>query len=579
VKLRSMLALPMAVIILITTVLVAVLSAGSIGSWRQGQAALGRMEQLRQLLALQEVLGLERGRTNGALAAQSTALPGLQAALVARRQATDQSLRELAALPGLSTNVATILAELSARITEMRAGADMVIREPLEQRSAGGSTTAIDRMVALPPLLFPAVEEVLADISAADPAVAPLLTATRTASDLRLYGGLIISKFAGPMVRGERITLADVGQIRIQQGQVIELHRLLLTSISLARIGDQARDVVDAMEQHHFGAGQQLIDGLIVEALDTGKFSMTPMQLLAAYEPSLKVLITLRDRLFTLTRRAMEADQTERLHHLEATAAAGAGLLLAVLAALLMLHRWIIRPLAELAAMIIRLAQGDRSVHFAARRGSREIAELANAIEVLRAATIEADAAAARRRGELQRWTAQLRQVLDTIDLMQARAATITEVLPALLEQLASLRQDDAAAMPGVTAAIDATRAGIAVLRSCSGRLDRALRHMHAAGDREDIHMDELNSAMDDVARVVTAIQEAVNSVPQITLNAMRDLSARPNRSDLPRRGSDQAVHERILAQVQEMAAAAGGLQSALNQATHGLGLLARLRA
>jgi HAMP domain-containing protein len=79
-----------------------------------------------------------------------------------------------------------------------------------------------------------------------------------------------------------------------------------------------------------------------------------------------------------------------------------------VLAALLMLHRWIIRPLAELAAMIIRLAEGDRSVQFAARRGSREIFELASAVEVLRAATIEADAAAARRRVELQRWTAQL---------------------------------------------------------------------------------------------------------------------------------------------------------------------------
>jgi hypothetical protein len=101
---------------------------------------------------------------------------------------------------------------------------------------------------------------------------------------------------------------------------------------------------------------------------------------------------------------------------------------------------------------------------------------------------------------------------------------------------------------------------------------------MHAAGDRDGIHIDELNTAMDEVARVVTAIQDAVNGVPQITLNAMRDLSARPNRPNSPRRGSDQAVQERILAQVQEMAAAAGGLQSALKQATHGLGLLAGLR-
>ena len=115
----------------------------------------------------------------------------------------------------------------------------------LEHRSADVGAAVIDQMMALPSLLFPAVEEVLADISAADPDVAPLLTATHSASDLRLHGGLIISKFAGPMVRGERITLRDVGLIRIEQGQVIELHRLLLASISLANVGDQTRDVVD----------------------------------------------------------------------------------------------------------------------------------------------------------------------------------------------------------------------------------------------------------------------------------------------------------------------------------------------
>ena len=213
------------------------------------------------------------------------------------------------------------------------------------------------------------------------------------------------------------------------------------------------------------------------------------------------------------------------------------------------------------------------------RHGSHEVAELASAIEVLRVATIEADAAAARRRVELKRWTAQLGRVLDTIDLIQSRAATITDVLPALLEQLRTLGRNDDAAMPGLAAAITAARAGIAVLRSASGQLDAALRQMHAVGDGEDIRLDELVAAMDEVARVVTAIQQAVNDVPHITLSAMRDLSARTSQVDPPHRGPAQAAHERILAQVQEMAAAAGGLQTALNQATHGLGELARLRA
>jgi len=579
VKLRSMLAAPMAVIMVITVVLVAFLSAGSIRNWRDGQSALGRMEQLRQLLVLQEVLGLERGPTNGALSSQSAVSPELGAAMAARRQVTDRCLRDIAALPGLSGRVGAIVAEFSARLAAARVSADRVIQQPPEQRAADASAAAVAKLVALPPLLFPADEQTLADISAADPAVAPLLAAIHTASDLRLYAGSIISTFAAAMVRGRFVTRRDIGLIHVQQGRVVELHRLLLASISLANVGDQTRDVVTAMELHYFGAAQQLIDWLIVGAVDDGQFSMTPAQLIAEYEPSLLVFVAVRDRLFTLTRQEMQANQAARLHRLDATVAVGGSVLLAVLAALLVLHRWIIRPLAELAAMVIRLAEGDRSVRWTTRHGSREIAELARAIEVLRVATIEADAAAARRRVELQRWTTQLRQVLDTIDRMHAGATTITGVLPALLEQLGMLQQGDAAAPPELAGAIAATHAGIDVLRNAEGRLDAALRRMHSVGDDEDFRIDELNAAMDEVAGVVTAIQQAVNLVPHITLSAMRDLAARTDRVDAPRRGPAQAVQERILAQVQEMAAAAGGLQSALTQATHGLGELARLRA
>jgi uncharacterized protein YoxC len=162
---------------------------------------------------------------------------------------------------------------------------------------------------------------------------------------------------------------------------------------------------------------------------------------------------------------------------------------------------------------------------------------------------------------------------------MHARAATITGVLPALLEQLGTLAQGDTAALPGLAETIAAIHAGIDVLRNAEGRLDAALRRMHSVADNEDIRIDELNAAMDEVAGVVTAIQQAVNEVPHMTLTAMRDLSVRTRQFDLPRGRSEQAVQERILAQVQEMAAAAGGLQSALTQATHGLGELARLRA
>ena len=583
-KLRSMLAVPMAVIMLITVVLVAVLAAGSIRSWRDGQSALGRMEQLRLLMAFEEALGVERSPTNTALSAPFAVTPELGAAIVMRRQITDLRLREFAALPGASDRVRAAVDELSTHLSAARANADTVLQRPPERRSDFDVRAGIEEMVALPLLLFPTVDQMLAEMTASDPTLATLLTATRTASDLRLYAGSMAARFNLVIARRQPITPHDFDQILIQQGRILELHLLLLGNIGIADVGEQSRDEVQSMEGRYFGTAQRAIDQMISAGLSDGKFSLTQQEFIAQYAPGLATLSAVRDRLFALTRQRMQTNQAARLHRLEATAAAGGAVLLAVLAALLMLHQWIIRPLAALAVMIIRLAHGDRSVRWTARRGSREIAELANAIEVLRVATIEADAAAARRRIELQRWTAQLRQVLDTIDLMHTRAATITDVLPALLEQLrtlaqGTLAQGDVAAPPGLALAIAATHAGIDVLRHANGRLDAALQRMHSVGDREDISIDELNAAMDEVAGVVTAIQEAVNGVPHITLSAMRDLSAQTSQFNPPRGGPARAVHERILAQVQEMAAAAGGLQSALTQATHGLGELARLRA
>jgi methyl-accepting chemotaxis protein len=257
----------------------------------------------------------------------------------------------------------------------------------------------------------------------------------------------------------------------------------------------------------------------------------------------------------------------------ETTLAVGSAVIVAVMGALTMLHWRVIRPLSALAAMVIRLAEGDRSARLPVRHGSREIAELARAIEVLREATLAADAQAARRRTELQQWTDQLHAVRATIDLLHARTATMTALLPTLLAQLDGLAAQNGAPAPGLAEAIAATRAGIAVLQASSGRLDAALRRMHAVGDGEGERTEELRGAMVEVADVVAAIEASVNGLPRITLSAMQTLP-RP----VPH-GQGEAALDRILAQVQEMAATAGGLQTALLQANHGIGELARLRA
>lgn len=136
------------------------------------------------------------------------------------------------------------------------------------------------------------------------------------------------------------------------------------------------------------------------------------------------------------------------------------------------------------------------------RGGSREIRELARAIEVLRAATLAAAAAAAHRRESLQRRARQLREVLDTIGLLHARAVTITDLLPALLDQLGMLARAGPAP-PDLAAAIAAVRNGMTVLRDSSARLDAALRRMQAAGDADGADTAAVNAVMAEVTASV----------------------------------------------------------------------------
>jgi methyl-accepting chemotaxis protein len=573
VKLRSMLAVPTVVILLITVLLVGVLAVGSLRTWRRADIAVARLEQLRQLLLLQEMVGLERAPTNTALSLHGPMSADDVAALAAARGATDQRLRRLAGLPTLTTDARAMLPVLSDDMADARGRIDVVLAHPAGQRTAADVEAAVKSLLVLPPLFAPVVETTLADIASADHDTAPLLSATRAVADLRLYAGTMVGWFTMALTAQRPFTTVEIAQIRVQQGQMIELHRLLLANIRIAGVTAATQAAIDTMERRVFVDAQRLYDRVVASGVGDGRFDLTHAAVVAEYMPALSSLVAVRDRLIDLTRQRLETDQRTRLRGLEMTVAIGCIELLAVLAALATLHWRVIRPLSALAAMVIRLAQGDRSVRLPVRHGSREVAELARAIEVLRAATLAADAEAARRHTELQRWTDQLHVVLATIDLLHDRTATMTDLLPTLLAQLDALAAQAGTSAPGLAEAIEATRAGIAVLRASSGRLDAALRRMHAVSDGADSRIEDLRGAMDEVADVVATIEASVNNLPRITLSAVRDMP-RP-----AAKGPGHGVLDQILAQVQEMAAASGGLQTALLRAHQGIGELSRLRA
>ena len=205
-----------------------------------------------------------------------------------------------------------------------------------------------------------------------------------------------------------------------------------------------------------------------------------------------------------------------------------------------MLHRWIIRPLAELAAMIIRLAEGDRSVQIdgAARQPRNR-----RAGERHRGAARRHDRGGCRRRSPPRRAAALDRAASPGVGHHRSDAGA---------------RRDDhrrAAGAAGTAGGCWVRAMNRRTAGTGGGYRRHPRRHRRAAraptggstprcdgctlrATVTDIRIDELNAAMDEVAGVVTAIQEAVNEVPQITLSAMRDLAARTDRFDPPRRGA-----------------------------------------
>ena len=229
------------------------------------------------------------------------------------RQMTDRRLQEFAALPEVPDRVRAAVGELSVYLSAARADADAVLRQPPERRSDFDISAAIGAMVALAPLLFPTMDQMLADMTVADPTLATPLAATRTASDLRLYGGSIAAMFNLVMAKRRPVTPHDFDDIRIQQGRILELHLLLLANIGIADVGQQVRDEVQSMEERYFGAAQRVVDRMIATGVRDGRFDLTQQEFIARFAPELKALSGVRDRLFALTRQAMQADQAARL--------------------------------------------------------------------------------------------------------------------------------------------------------------------------------------------------------------------------------------------------------------------------
>ncbi len=576
-----MLAAPMLLILAMTLGLIGVLSGYSAINWQQGERVGVRARHLHLLLLVQEKLSFERGPSNAALGSNLPLPDEIANRLGQVRHAADVALAKLRSAPGLPANTETGLATLADRVVGARSGIDALLRLPRLQRPEAEIGAAVGGLAGVIPILFPLVEDATADVVADEPTVGALLGAARTAADLREFAGLVGSQFTAPLTFKRRFTTQQVDTIRMLQGRVIELHRQLEAGARIAGTSDKVATAMKGMNLDYFGDMQALLNNVVTTGVETGDFALSPSSFAAVYVPAMGSIVKVRDALLAQADAVLEAMQTRRLWYLWETAAVGVFMGLAVMGALAMLRRRVILPLQSLVGQVIRLAEGDRDARPTEHSHIRELAELAAALNVLRTATQDADAAASRRRAMNEHTATGVRGIEPLLKQFEIRFAALAEALPPLIALLrlshpyaGQLKMTETAA--AAEAALQHGMGAMEAVRRSGLLLTGALRRLRKHCAEDDFQSGALQaemSVMDDSAR--TAL-DAVASLPTLSLGAIRLLGVNAASEQNPEKQTVD-IMQAVLAASEQLGAASGGLSGALDQVHAGMHRLTRL--
>jgi len=360
---------------------------------QRATASLKAVSQLHLALLAAEMVSRERGPTNGVLGDASPPRPERLQALTEARARTDRAFDALQqALPlitseALRRDAVQRFAASRVALGQARAAVDRTAAVVWQQRAPGAIRTAVYGMVAVVPMLAPIIGTLANDAQQAYPALSDDVQGARLTAELREYAGLLGSHFTAALARQQPFLAEEQAAIERTRGRIDELRFLVELRVQVPGQAGAVLQAWQTVEEHYFRTGGQLLSRVIAAGQSDGRYGMDAAGFAALYVPDMNTMLTLRDVLLTQAgeRAAAERDRAERLL---IVVAAGSGVLLAVLAGtIVMMHRRVLRPLAETTRALKALARNELEAPLPRPLADDEIAAVIGAVRTLQEQT------------------------------------------------------------------------------------------------------------------------------------------------------------------------------------------------
>ena len=347
------------------------------------------------------------------------------------------------------------------------------------------------RMLGPAALLGPRLARVAAEVIKAEPELAGIIAVARIGLALRDTLGGIAAVTLPRLDAGERLTQADIAKVRSLLIEVDATTKLLELTFYLVNPTNEMRTLLANAKEVREGMVQRQLD-LMVEASTQGAqdglprtWSSRPLALWAARINEVRNAIIQE----TVNRvRIEQALRTERLR-LVLTAIGAIGMI--ILAALLILQRRVVNPLAHLGFAITRIADGDRSQKLTIRSSTREIAVMVSAVETLRQAALVADAAALRQQEAAERRLRALREILGILQSVREPSHALETDVARLADAMGAIISVIAGGLhPALDTAAAAVRGGLRAMREVVRELDAIIDEARQTEPVSYTHLD-----------------------------------------------------------------------------------------
>jgi hypothetical protein len=533
--LRTLFAIPIAIILLVTLSLAGMVASQGWSGQAQGRAAVEAVERMRLLQELQTELRNERVVTNAALGNPWPIPEPVRHRLAGARRNTDHGIAAID--DRLTANIVydangdpppAYLPIVRSRLASARAWIDAVLVSGPAGREFAQLNQAMPRMLAASEVLDEPLRRAGLAVTAADPGLSGLVIEDQLTATLRDHVGLIAAVLLPRFNAGERPTAGELGRVRAFLARAAYLTALLNETTEVAGATRSIRAALSDLETIDVVGMLRELDDL-TDAAANIQDAIGPLLPQAVLVPWGERINALRTAIVNATVEQVTARRDARERQFDIVLSAFGLVMIAILESAVLLSQRVVGPIAQLGLAITRIAAGDRDIPLVMQSGTREIAEMVTAVETLRRAALVADVATMRQQLAARHRLMVLRQAIGIVE-------TVREPARALERGVASLSEGIDAAIALTTTptssppdtlerAATAVRVGLAEMRQSAAGLEATFAAASGA-QTEDLPEAEFVAHILAVQAQVDQRDATVRGFVQSSLVGLRDAAS-----------------------------------------------------